>query len=165
MTVTDRLVEFRIIRDVDKNFLKALYRSTREYELSLSTMDDAEKERFIAQQFNAQTESYRASYIGAVHRIITLAGADIGRLIVNRADDHMRVIDLSLLPEYQGRGIGSDILRALMNEAHGGKVPIHMMALTHNPAVELYLKLGFKIMGEEKMRYKLSWYPDTFREV
>ena len=165
MQISERLVEFRIIETNDKPFLKALYRSTRELELSYTTMTEAEKDRFITQQFNAQSQAYALNYLCAVHRIIRLGGNDIGRLIVNRADDHMRVIDLSLLPEYRGRGIGSDILRALQHEAQGGKVPIHLMAIINSPVVRLYQKLGFKITGQETTRYSMSWHPPEFREI
>jgi ribosomal protein S18 acetylase RimI-like enzyme len=149
-----------VIHDHDKDFLFRLYASTREWEFRLAVWTDDEKQAFLSQQFHAQDASYRLTFPAAVHRIIKLGGIDIGRLIVDRPDDCMKIIDLSLLPEHRGRGIGTDILRSLLNEAHGGKVPVRLHVLKNNPALNLYLRHGFRKTGEVGQRYAMEWSPD-----
>ncbi len=153
-------VEFRIIHDTDRAFLERLYAASRDWEMQHVNMDEAAKATFLKQQFEAQDRAYKSTYLAAVHRIIQLDGTDIGRLIVDRQDDCLRIIDLSILPEYRGRGIGTDILRSLMNEAHGGKVPVRLHTRQNSPALRLYLRHGFRATEEVGAYYALEWMPD-----
>lgn len=151
-------VTFRIIENSDDAFLFQLYASTRTEEMdAIIGWSDGDKEHLLRGQFHAQSHSYTLGYIGAVHRIIQLDGVDIGRLIVNRADDHMRIIDLSLLPEWRGRGIGTDIVRSLINEAHGGKVPVRLAAIPGTPACRLYLRHGFVPVEQRGHHVEMEW--------
>ncbi len=153
-------VEFRVIQDQDRDFLFRLYSSTREWEMQHTLWTDEAKQTFLKQQFEAQDRSYKMTYLGAVHRIIQLDGADIGRLIIDRQDDCMRIIDLSLLTAYRGQGIGTDILRSLLNEAHGGKVPVRLHVQRNSPALNLYLRHGFRQIGDIGTHFALEWQPD-----
>ncbi|MEP3892151.1 MAG: GNAT family N-acetyltransferase [Hellea sp.] len=153
-------VSFRIIDDGDKKYLQDLYADSREWEFAYSIWKPEEKTKFLNSQFELQSVSYQMSYLTAVHRIIQLDGVDIGRLILNRADDHMHIIDFTVHSQYQGRGIGSDILSALQNEAQGGKVPITLNVIENNPALNLYLRKGFKKTGMNGHHIEMKWSPD-----
>ncbi|WGW02976.1 GNAT family N-acetyltransferase [Tropicibacter oceani] len=152
---------FRPIQDSDRDFLFGLFASTREWEFQLTTWTEADKHDFLKSQFKAQDMSYRMNFLGAAFRIIQMDGVDIGRLYVDRPDTHMHIIDLTLAPEWCGRGIGSDILKALLNEAHGGKVPVRLSVEKQNPALNLYLRLGFRALSETATHYALEWRPQT----
>ncbi len=150
-------VEFRIIHNEDKEFLFQVYRSTRDWEMQYAVMSEGDKDHFLRLQFDAQTTSYQMQHLGAVHRIIQLDGVDIGRMIVNRTDELLHIIDLAILPQWQGRGIGSDILRSLLNEAHGGKVPVRLCVETQNPALALYERFGFRKVGIMGHLFEMEW--------
>ncbi|MBI1385545.1 MAG: GNAT family N-acetyltransferase [Rhizobiales bacterium] len=152
-------VTFRIITNADDGFLFRLYSSTREWEFALTIWSEADKQRFLRSQFDIQTRAYASTYLGAVHRIIQLDGIDVGRLIVDRRDDLMLIIDLSLLPEYRGRGIGTDLLRSLLNEALGGKVPVRLHVERNSPALSLYLRHDFEQVGVHGNHLALEWRP------
>lgn len=154
-------VSFRVIHDRDRDFLFVLYATMREWEFALTIWTDADKADFLKQQFEAQERSYRSSFPGAVFRIIVLDGVDVGRLTVDRRDDCLHLIDLALLPDHRGRGIGTDILRSLLNEAHGGKVPVRLNVQAGNPALRLYLRHGFRQVGRAGHHLTLEWRPDT----
>lgn len=151
-------VSFRIIENEDRAFLFDLYKSTRADEMAHAIMSEGDKEHFLEGQFAFQSEGYATQFIGAVHRIIQLDGTDIGRLIVLRTDELCRVIDLSILPAYRGRGIGSDILGSLINEAHGGKVPLRLKVESGNRATTFYARLGFRTVAREGHHLELEWY-------
>jgi len=153
-------IEFRIIKDEDKAFLQALYADSRAWEFELTVWTDEEKDRFLKQQFEAQDRSYKMNNLGAVHRIIQLNGVDIGRLIIDRTDRLMRIIDFTIHSDYQRRGIGADILASLKNEAQGGKVPITLHVRQGNPALNLYLRHGFKKTGVNGHHFAMKWEPD-----
>lgn len=154
-------IEFRVIHDHDREFLFRLFASTREWEFQVTIWPEDEKQAFLKHQFEAQDASYKMLNLGAIHRIVQLDGVDIGRLIVDRQDDQMRIIDLSLLTEYRGRGIGTDILRSLLNEAHGGKVPVRLHVEKQSPALNLYLRHGFRKIGDTGHHYAMEWNPAT----
>lgn len=154
-------ITFRIIGNDDQAFLLDLYKSTRAEEMANAILSKGDKDHFLEGQFRMQSEAYALNYIGAVHRIIQLDGVDVGRLIVLRADDVMRIIDLSLLPHIRGRGIGTDILRSLLNEAMGGKVPVRLAVEVNNPAIHLYLRHGFTPIETRGHHYEMEWRPEA----
>lgn len=56
---------------------------------------------------------------------------------------------VALLPPYRGRGIGTQLLRAMLDELHGrGFAAVSLSVQRANPAGRLYLRLGFRIVGE-----------------
>ena len=158
---TRRQVAFRVIHATDQPFLMEVYAAGREWEFELTRWTDDEKQTFLKRQFEYQDIHYQQAFPGAVRRIITLDGVDIGRLYVDRQDTCLRIIEFSLLPHVQGQGIGSDILRSLMNEAHGGKVPVRLHVEKSNPALRLYARHGFRTIAEEGHHLELEWRPAT----
>lgn len=150
-------VSFRIITSEDEEFVFQVYAATRDYEMAQLPWSAEEKDRFLRGQFFAQSKHFAEAYLQAAHRIIQLGSADIGRLIVNRADDHLRIIDLSLLPFYRSRGIGTDILRSLLNEAHGGKVPTRLHVRKESRAIALYARHGFKVINDKGHYWEMEW--------
>jgi ribosomal protein S18 acetylase RimI-like enzyme len=127
----------------DEAFLRRVYACTRQEELALVPWSDEEKEAFLRMQFDAQDSHYRAHYAGASFDVIDVDEVPVGRLYVVRWKDEIRIIDISLLPEHRGAGIGTRLLSELLEEgAHTNKrVSIHVEK--HNPARRLYERLGF----------------------
>jgi RimJ/RimL family protein N-acetyltransferase len=153
-------IGFRVIHAGDAPFLFRLYASTREWEFRLTQWPEDEKQAFLKRQFQAQDQHYKRAFPGAVFRIVQLGAQDIGRLYIDRQDDNLRIIEFSLLPDWRGRGIGTDILRSLMNEAHGGKVPVRLSVERNSPALRLYLRHGFRATGESRHHLQMEWRPE-----
>ncbi len=137
-------ISLRPALDGDVEFLYRVYASSREYEMSLVAWSDAEKEAFLRMQFEAQHTQYHQMFPGARFDLIERNGEPIGRLYVDRGPSEIRVIDIALLTEYRGGGIGSALMRDLLAEAdRTGKIAsIHVERF--NPALRLYLRLGFR---------------------
>ncbi|KAA0016827.1 GNAT family N-acetyltransferase [Salinicola corii] len=153
-------IYFRIIHQPDNLFLMNLYASTREWEFALTVWPEDEKKDFLKRQFEAQKLHYERLFPNAVCRIIVLDNVDIGRLYLNKEDECLRIIEMSLLPTYQRRGIGTDILRSLLNEASGGKVPVRLKVEKDSPARHLYLRHHFVSTGLYGHHLSLEWQPD-----
>jgi RimJ/RimL family protein N-acetyltransferase len=94
----------RPVTDADREFLLA-YASAREIELFHGTVDEAMK-RLIEHQFDAQSAHYASEYANARHEIITLAatGEPVGRVYVNRSDEQIAILDITILSEFRRRG-------------------------------------------------------------
>lgn len=142
----------------DRPFLRAVYGATRWEELAPTGWTDAQKDAFLDHQFEAQDAHYTGNYDHATYSVIVVDGYPAGRLYVARWADEIRIMDIALLPAARGRGVGTSLLRALIDEAATGdkKVSIHVEA--ENPAMRLYERLGF-VKVEERGPYFLLQLP------
>jgi len=136
-----RGIELRPAGDADRPLLLRVFAGTRARELAFLPQDA--REAFVAQQYEAQERSYRAQAPDARCDVVLRDGEPVGRLIVARGAREIRVVDIALLPEHRGAGIGSALLRQVLAEADalGAATTVHV-ALT-NPARALYERLGF----------------------
>jgi ribosomal protein S18 acetylase RimI-like enzyme len=152
MTVAAGQLALRPAGRRDDTFLRRLYASLREEELAVVKWNDVQRAAFLRQQFNAQDAYYREHYRPASFDVIELDGEAVGRLYVARWADEIRIIDISLLPEHRSAGIGTHLIRSLLDEAAvtGKRLSIHVEK--HNPALRLYKRLGFSV-AEDKGVY------------
>src|ERR1700740_3357145 len=104
-------------RAEDQEFLFTVYASTRVAELSLVPWPESQKQDFLKMQFDLQTKHYHEYYPNAAYQIVLLAERPIGRFYVHRGKDQILLIDIALLPEYRGKGIGGELLKNLLGEA------------------------------------------------
>ena len=86
-------------------------------------------------------------------------GQPIGRLWIDEWRDQIRLVDVALMPEWRGRGIGSALLRDILARgvAAGKPVTIHVEA--YNPALSLYQRFGFQQVDTNGMYYLMKWSP------
>jgi ribosomal protein S18 acetylase RimI-like enzyme len=152
-------ITLRPIGPDDMPFLYQVYYSTREDELMLVDWNDAQKEAFVQQQFAAQHHHYQQHYIGAAFQVILVDGQPAGRLYVARWPAEIRIVDITLLPEFRKAGIGTRLLKKLMAEARAAHKPLSIHVEQFNPALNLYQRLGFVKTGEHGVYYRLDWTP------
>ena len=138
-------IAFRKATDPDRPFLFRVYASSREEELARVLWSPEEKRAFLEQQFHAQDHEYKLHYRDADFLIVLVAGREAGRLYVGRAGDEILVIDIALLPEERGRGVGTSILSALVAEADESGRSMSLHVEPYNPALRLYKRLGFRV--------------------
>jgi len=148
---------FRPITDDDFPFLAALYASTRSQELSVVAWSEEEKAAFCNAQFQAQHAHYLKTYAGADWLLIQRNGEAIGRVYIVRWAREHRIIDIAFMPAHCGQGLGSALLRDLMEEAaaQGKSVSIHVERF--NPALRLYCRLGFTKADEHGVYDLMQW--------
>jgi ribosomal protein S18 acetylase RimI-like enzyme len=151
------LPSLRPVTDADREFLIELYAGTREEELAQVAWDDAAKRSFLEQQFTAQDHHYRANYPGATLNVIEVDGVRAGRLYVHRGSDDIRIMDIAIAPAFRRRGVATELLEGLIEEARasGRSVSIHVEL--QNPARSLYERLGFVPAGEHGIYVLMKW--------
>jgi GNAT superfamily N-acetyltransferase len=83
---------------------------------------------------------------------VILAGSErVGRLRVVRTKERHMIGGIQILPAYQGRGVGTSIITALLQEAHDKGLPLVLTVGNDNPDAErLYTRLGFMRTGIEE---------------
>lgn len=145
----------------DLGFQARLYASTREEELNAAQFPDEMREQFLAMQFHAQTTHYTKFHPDAEWLIIECDQATAGRLILDRAEDHFNVMDLALLPEFRGRGIGTILLRQVQAEAATRQLPVRLFADSRDRAIQLYHRLGFVDLSDNGLHTEMVWRPQV----
>ena len=153
-------VTLRPIRDEDMEILFRVYASTRAEEMAMVVdWTEEQKEAFLRMQFQAQHAWYQEHYIGAQFDLLLVDGAPAGRLYVHRRESEIRLVDISLLPEFRGSGAGTKLLRELMSEAEAAGKPLTIHVEKYNPAMRLYLRLGFKPIDDRGPYDLMEWRP------
>ena len=162
MTAINRdAIRFRPRRDDDREFLYTLYASTRAEEMKAVPWSDEQKEQFVRMQFHAQTVHYDDAYDPAGFTVIEENGRPIGRLYIDRQPDVIHIVDITLLPEKRGAGLGTVLLQEILDEGArtGAAVTIHVEHF--NPALNLYRRLGFVHVASEGVYYLMKRDPSS----
>lgn len=141
----------------DIPFLMRLYASTREDELKLVDWSAAQKRAFVASQFQAQRRHYRAYYDGCTFDLLQQRGVPAGRLYLDERPSRLHIIDISLLPEWRGRGVGTAILRAMQAAGLARGKGVGIMVEKFNPALQLYQRLGFADVADHGVYLEMEW--------
>lgn len=153
--------KLRLARSDDRDFLFRLYASTREEELRPLGWPPAQQEAFLRMQFNTQQQWYLATYSTAENQIIENDYEPIGRMIVQRERNMWRLVDISLLSEHRGRGIGSELIRTLIQQCGESGAVLQLQVLNTNPAQRLYSRLGFIKTGADQIYTQMELRPQT----
>jgi ribosomal protein S18 acetylase RimI-like enzyme len=152
-------VSLRPFRADDQEFLFRLYAGTRIHEIAPFGWPEAQQQAFLRMQFGAQQRWYESVYAGAEHQIVEQDGVSIGRLMVLRQPPAVTLVDIALLPEHRGRGIGGDLIRQLIRQCDQEKLPLRLQVLKGNPALRLYERLGFARTSEDQMYIQMERPP------
>lgn len=146
-TVLDE-VRLRPVTDADDAFLLALYGEIRAAELDQVAWEPGQREAFLRMQLDLQTAQYRGAHPQGTFDLVEADGRPAGRLYVSRRDDDIRIVDVALVAEFRGRGIGGALVSRVIAEAvaSGRTTSIHVEV--HNPAASLYRRLGFRPVSQ-----------------
>lgn len=137
-------LRLRLEEEGDRNFLCALYGSTRKTELDRVDWSDAQKQQFVEHQFSAQASQYRQHYPLAAFLVVELDGERIGRLYLHRARTELRLMEVTLVPAMRNQGLGSLLMRNLIEWSNELGLPVTLHVEPFNPAHRLYQRLGFE---------------------
>src|SRR6266496_1623317 len=114
--------------------------------------------------YAAKDDPYLARYVSAWRQPTDLGvvgcenetpvGAVWSRLLIGEhktygyVDDHTPELAAAVLPEYIGTGIGTTLLDAYLERASRLFPAVTLNVRADNPAVRLYQRVGFNIIGE-----------------
>ena len=113
--------------------------------------------KYVAQVWGwdeaVQQAHHAADWANHPPDLVELDDVLIGTLEVVQHPDHVYIGELYLLPEYQRRGIGSELLRRVLSRADAAGLPARLQFLKVNPVRALYERHGFQITGESTTHY------------
>ena len=151
-------VTLRPVGDDDRPLLLRVYAESREEELAQVPWSAEQKAAFLRQQFEAQHAWWQDHYSGASFDLVLVGGRPAGRLYVDEWAREIRIVDISLLAEHRGRGVGTQLLRGVLARGDIGGKPVSIHVERMNPALRLYQRLGFRLV-EDKGVYLLMERP------
>lgn len=159
VVTTTPVPHVRPVTVADKRFLFAVYASTRTEELATTNWTPTGRQAFLQSQFETRQEGYRAHFPKAKHQIICTGRTAIGVCSTQLEADALRLLDLALLPDYRGAGIGHQIVRGLQDEARLDQKPMRLHALSFSRAVRFFTRLDFAPAGSHGPYIKMEWRP------
>jgi ribosomal protein S18 acetylase RimI-like enzyme len=149
---------FRRENEADLPFLRRLYISTRWDELAVVDWPDEHKIAFLESQFGLQRYHYYTYYPTTAFALLEQHGTPCGRLYLERRPKFSTMLDIALLPEWRGRGIGTALIAAALAEAGAARRGVSIMVEKFNPAQRLYRRLGFREVSDEGVQWAMEWH-------
>jgi GNAT superfamily N-acetyltransferase len=143
----------------DRAFLVALYASLRADEFARSGWTPDVQRVLVQMLCDAQHAEHLRRHPGSHCQIIELHRCPIGRLWVASDARSLTIVDISLIPALQGRGIGTDCLRRVLAQARDCRLDVELQVVVDSPARRLYERLGFLAVGEAGVRQAMRWRP------
>jgi ribosomal protein S18 acetylase RimI-like enzyme len=151
-------ITLQAVSPADAAFLLSVYASTREPELARTDWSDEQKFQFCHMQFQAQDAHYRLHYPKAQWDVIRAEDVPVGRLYVDRWPREIRIMDITLVPEHRGKGIGTHLLQELQAEAAAAGKSLSIHVERDNPALHLYARLGFQVIEDKGLHLLMAWH-------
>lgn len=154
-------VELRPVTPSDDQFLLSVYGSTRADELAQAEWAEGQKEMFLRWQFDLQRREYDTRFPDAAYHVILVDRQPAGRIWVGADAEQIRLLDIGLLPEFQNRGVGTELLKHLIAyAATEQKILRHMVFVLNNNAERFYERLGFRQIEEFGAYKHMEWRAD-----
>ncbi|HXP91749.1 MAG TPA: GNAT family N-acetyltransferase [Fibrobacteria bacterium] len=145
---TEAAIRLEPETDAHLEFLRELFDSTREREMELLDWSEGQKDAFLDLQFRAQRRHYGEHFADAEFQIAVLDGTPVGRLCTWRGKSEIRIVDIALLPEFRGGGIGTVLIQRILAESDLAGIPVRIHLEKTNPAERLYRDLGFETVED-----------------
>lgn len=135
----------------DREFLFAVRRAAlRAYVEQTTGWDDAEQRVIADKEFGELP-----------YAVVEEDGRPVGYVCVIHERECDFVEEIALLPEAQGRGIGTRLLLDVLEAARQRGVPVRLSVFLSNPARALYARLGFTVLQVEEPRMAMEWRVST----
>ncbi len=157
----DDPITLRTARPADHDFLVALYTSTRADEFAQLGWPVEMERTFMKMQFDAQRSDYERRHPGALCDIVELRRCPVGRLWVAQDARSLTVLDITIMAELRGQGIGTACLQRELRRADLAGLDVELQVVVGNPAQRLYERLGFRPVGPGGVRQAMVRRPQA----
>lgn len=116
----------------------------------------------VERQFGPWNEEFQRDLFAArwrpeISRVILLDGTSIGLIALEDRDAELWLDELQIVRAWRGRGLGSVVLRDILQQAKAAQKPLRLQVLKLNDRAEtLYRRLGFTATGESETHYTME---------
>jgi ribosomal protein S18 acetylase RimI-like enzyme len=102
---------------------------------------------------------FREHFDASRYQIVVVDGQDVGALWVEQRPTEVYLDTIEIAPAWQGRGLGTAILRAVLADARARGLPVTLQVNRASPARRLYERLGFVETGRTATHYMMCASP------
>jgi len=163
-TIADRSTwRLRETTEADRAFLRVLYADAHGADFADVGLSPDTQAMLLEHQFRAREHSW-AAYPGTRSSIVLVDEQPAGRLLVAEDANGLTLVDIAVLGELQGRGLGTALLTGLLDEADARELPVTLHVELTSPAGRLYQRLGFVPGGHDEFRVLMRREPSPVPE-
>jgi ribosomal protein S18 acetylase RimI-like enzyme len=155
--MAEESISLRPATEDDRDFLLALYKSSRGDDLRGLGWDEARIDEFLEMQYEAYQKFLNTDHPDLEDQIVLSYGEAVGHLAVEQRSDEIRLVDVALLPEHRQRGTGALLIQELQTQAAAAKRPLRLQVIRFNRAAGLFERLGFRRTSETGTHYQMEW--------
>ncbi|GKV93705.1 GNAT family N-acetyltransferase [Pectobacterium aroidearum] len=127
------------------------------FELRRTTMDEHLQRAGVIADDSAHWQRVKYHYDDA--HIVLMGSEPIGLFKRHKGVNEWIIIQIQMLPAYQGQGIAAWLLHTFLRQADEANVPVTLSVLKGNRAIRLYQRLGFQTIDNADSELKMKRSP------
>ncbi|MBN3054488.1 GNAT family N-acetyltransferase [Pectobacterium brasiliense] len=127
------------------------------FKLRRATMDEHLHRAGVIADDSAHWQRIKYHYNDAY--IVLMGSERIGLFKRYKGANEWTIIQIQILPAYQGQGIAAWLLHTFLRQADEANVPVTLSVLNGNRAITLYQRVGFKIVDNDDIALKMKRSP------
>jgi GNAT superfamily N-acetyltransferase len=143
----DGTLTLRTVTPEDRELLFRIYASARDEELAIVPFSPQEKKAFLRMQFATRERSFAERFPPEDHLIVEVDGEPVGYFWIHRQESELRLVDVALLAEHRGLGVGTELMTTLIAEAKDRRLPVRLSVPATGTARRFYERFGFTAVG------------------
>ena len=143
----------------DRAFLRAVYADVHGDDFAGFGLPAATQQALFDHQLAAREQSWRTTHPDGRWSIVEVDGVPAGRLLVSTDATGIRLVDIALLREYRGHGLGTALVTGVVADADRRRLSVTLHVDRANPARRLYERLGFVTCAEDAFRVRMRHEP------
>lgn len=147
MDLNDQTVRLRPSIPEDLDFAWGLYRDLMK----------PLAEELMAWSEERQMDVVKREIIAGQASIIVAGEREVGWMHVREEANEIELCQLYIAPAEQNRGIGTEIINRLIDQARLNSKPLTLEVMKNNRACALYQRLGFVLTGRSKLKLQMVW--------
>ena len=141
----------------DEDFIRRLILETVAEELGASAWPEPMRSHLLGVQYTARRQAHRRSFRESANCVIQAHGVDAGWAVVNTMPHEIRLVEIMVLPEMRGNGIGTATIRQILSVAANAGKPVRLnVNVTNHGAIRLYERLGFRKTEWNDVQYLME---------
>jgi ribosomal protein S18 acetylase RimI-like enzyme len=143
----------------DAPFLAELFVAVRLPEFLAGGLPEPMARTVLAQQYRFQQSAYDAMHPNREHILLCRDDQPLGQLQLAVDQAELLLVDIAVLPGFQGQGIGASVLQQLQRQAAEHQQTLRLSVRRNNPARRLYTRLGFveELCSIDTPELRLQW--------
>lgn len=137
----------------DEAFLRRLIFDTVGRELGADAWPEPVRGHLLGIQSDGRRQSHRVNYPDAASEVIVADGRDAGWIVVMTMPHEVRLVEIMVVAEFRGQGIGSAAIGEVLASAQSAGTPVRLnVNVTNSGAIRLYERLGFRRIGGDEVQ-------------